>query len=93
MSLLYNEGSQPIHKYGHYELYDVSDLFGKQEKGALPIFTLIHKELADRPDMYYPGYVERVYKGIPAAHREAFLATNGVMPTKTSKLNLYRYLR
>ena len=80
-ALLTNEGARPIYNNGHYHLYDISDCFDKRYCGDLPKLTLVCSEKEDRPDLYYPGYVDLVYNNLSIKYRRAFLETEGVYPS------------
>ncbi len=79
-ALLLNEGARPVHRYGHYHLFDITTQIKMGKDNNMRVFTLICDELPDDPSIYYPGYIKRVFNGIPIKYRDAFLSTDGLYP-------------
>jgi len=88
-ALLRNEGARPVHQYGHYRLFDITSNVKLGKNNKLHVFTLICKELKDKPEIYYPGYVETVYNSIPLKYRKEFLKTGGVYPNDVDHKCIY----
>ena len=88
-ALLLNEGARPVYKLGCYHLFDITSQIKMAEGNAMKVFTLICNELPDKPDIYYPGYVERVYNGIPTKYRKEFLKTGGVYSSDVEAKCMY----
>jgi len=88
-ALLYNEGARPMHKFGHYHLYDITKHVKLGKDNNLRVFTLVCEELKDDPKKYYPGYIARVYKSMPKKYRDEFTKTGGIHPDAIAKVNNY----
>jgi hypothetical protein len=76
-ALLHNEGARPMYPNGCYTTYDITNLVTNY-KCKLPILTLVCNELQDDKKLYYPGYVDYVFKGIPKKYKTEFLKTGGL---------------
>jgi hypothetical protein len=74
-ALLFNESANPVTPYS--PLYNALDISDKVESD-LPVITLEAKELPDNKKLYYPLYVETVYKNIPNQYKDSFLNSGGL---------------